>query len=67
MERRKREFLASQPRKELFSENELKELFTEPDYTRITDPLQLAHAYDWFGKYPEANTVIRQPQWIKVR
>ncbi|MDD2478967.1 MAG: hypothetical protein PHS31_03650 [Victivallaceae bacterium] len=54
MERRKREFLASQPLKELFSASELEELFTEPDYAKITDPLELARVYDWFGKYPEA-------------
>ena len=67
MERRKREFLASQPRKELFSENELKELFTEPDYTRITDPLQLARAYDWFGKYPEALAALKSAEGMAAK
>ena len=67
MERRKREFLDSQPRKELFSENELKELFTEPDYTRITDPLQLAHAYDWFGKYPEALAALKSAEGMAAK
>ena len=67
MERRKREFLDSQPRKELFSENELKELFTEPDYTRITDPLQLARAYDWFGKYPEALAALKSAEGMAAK
>ena len=67
MERRKREFLASQPRNELFSENELKELFTEPDYTRITAPLQLARAYDWFGKYPEALAALKSAEGMAAK
>ena len=67
MERRKREFLDSQPRKELFSENELKELFTEPDYTRITDLLQLARAYDWFGKYPEALAALKSAEGMAAK
>ena len=67
LERRKREFLASQPRKELFTENELKELFTEPDYTRITNPLQLARAYDWFGKYPEALATLKSAEGMAAK
>ena len=62
LERRKREFLASQPLKELFTEMELKELFAEPDYTKITDPLELARAFDWAGKYPEALAALKKAQ-----
>lgn len=67
MERRKREFLASQPLKELFSAAELEELFAEPDYARLTDPLQLARAYDWAGKYPEALAAFEKADGIEAK
>ena len=67
MERRKREFLASQPLKELFSAAELEELFAEPDYARLIDPLQLARAYDWTGKYPEALAAFEKADGMEAK
>ena len=67
LERRKREFQASQPLKELFSATELKVLFTEPDYSKITDPLKLAQTYDWFGKYPEALAVLEKADGAEAK
>lgn len=67
LERRKREFQASQPLKELFSATELKVLFTEPDYSKITDPLKLAQTYDWFGKYPEALAALERADGAEAK
>lgn len=67
MERRKREFLASQPLKELFSAAELEKLFTEPDYIKISDPLQLALAYDWAGKYQEAQIALEKATGLEAQ
>ena len=67
LERRKREFQASQPLKELFSATELEALFAEPDYASITDPLKLARAYDWSGKYPEAVTALEKADGIEAK
>jgi TPR repeat protein len=67
MERRKREFLAAQPREELFSALELKDLFTEPDYAKITDQLKLARTYDWFGKYQETLITLEKAPGLEAR
>ena len=67
LERRKREFQASQPLKELFSATELEALFAEPDYASITDPLKLARAYDWSGQYPEAVTALENADGIEAK
>ncbi|MEI3038811.1 MAG: hypothetical protein V8T90_07030 [Victivallales bacterium] len=67
LERRKREFQASQPLTELFSAVELKTLFTELDYSKITDPLKLARTYDWFGKYSEALATLEKADGAEAK
>jgi len=56
--RQKAEFLASQPLELLFSKTEQAELFKEPNYGSINDSYQLAMAYDWCGKFSEAQKAI---------
>ena len=65
MERRKAEFLARQPKDNIFTEEEFKALFPKVDYDKITDLYERGMAYDWDEKFTDAMKCFEQYSSLK--
>ncbi len=66
-ERLKAEFLAKQPKENIFTDTEQKELFQDPDYDRITDLYERGMAYDWAEKFKKASECFEKSGTLKSK
>ena len=67
MERRKAEYLANQPKDNIFTDDEFKALFPEVEYDKIADLYERGMAYDWDEKFSEAMKCFEQESSLKSK
>ncbi|MBO7620524.1 MAG: SEL1-like repeat protein, partial [Victivallales bacterium] len=51
----------------LFTDDELKELLSDPDPSNFETPVELGMAYDWMGKFSEAKAELEKDQTLQGR
>lgn len=67
MERRQAEYLANQPKDNIFTDDEFKALFPEVEYDKIADLYERGMAYDWDEKFSEAMKCFEQDSSLKSK
>lgn len=67
MERRKAEYLANQPKDNIFTDDEFKALFPDVEYGKIADLYERGMAYDWDEKFSDAMKCFEQDSSLKSK
>jgi len=67
IERRRAEYLANQPKDNIFTEDEFKTLFPKVEYDNVADLYERGMAYDWDEKYSDAMKCFEQDSSLKSK